>query len=98
MSVNVSDVKEMELEVGRQGVSGIEIEMTNRLQELSGSVTDGDGKMATDYSVGIFAQERSRWAAPFNRYGATGRPGADGQFKVSTLPAGDYYAIALDHS
>jgi len=96
--VNGTDVTDTELDVGGQGVSGVEIEMTNRLQELSGAVTDGDGKMVTDYAVVIFAQDRSRWAAPFNRYGATGRPGADGHFKVATLPAGDYYAIALDHS
>jgi hypothetical protein len=96
--VNGIDVTDRELDVGAQGVSGVDIEMTNRLQELSGSVMDGDGKMTKNYAVVIFAQDRSRWAAPFNRYGATGRPGADGQFKVSTLPAGDYYAIALDHS
>ena len=42
----------------------------------------------------IFADHR--WAAAFNRYGATSRPGADSRFKIATLPPGDYYAIALD--
>jgi hypothetical protein len=31
-----------------------------------------------------------------NRYVAVGRPGNDGTFRISTLPPGDYYAIALD--
>jgi hypothetical protein len=38
----------------------------------------------------------ARWAAPFNRYLARAQAGDDGLFKVSFLPAGDYYAIALD--
>jgi protocatechuate 3,4-dioxygenase beta subunit len=96
--VNGTDVTDSPLDVGSQGVSGVEIEMTNRLQEVSGTVTDADGKPVADYAVVVFAQDRSRWVASFNRYGATVRPGADGRFKLVTLPAGDYYAIALDRS
>jgi hypothetical protein len=46
----------------------------------------------------IFAQERARWTAPFNRYLLRIQAADDGAFKVGTLPAGDYYAIALDHA
>ena len=31
------------------------------------------------------------------RYLKTGRPDQDGRFKVSGLPPGDYYAVALDY-
>lgn len=96
--INGRDVTDSDLDVGSQGLSGVEIEMTNRLQEISGAVTDAEGNAVADYAVVIFAQDRSRWVAAFNRYAATSRPGADGRFKVTTLPAGDYYAIALDHS
>jgi hypothetical protein len=96
--VGGKDVTDSGLDVGAQGVSDVEIEMTNRLQEISGVVTDADGKAVDSYAVVIFAQDRSRRVAAMNRYGATGRPGTDGQFKVTTLPAGDYYAIALDRS
>ncbi len=96
--VNGADVTDTSLDVGSQGVSGVEIEMTNRLQELSGTVTDVDGKPVAEYAVVVFAQDRSHWTAAFNRYAGTIRPGADGRFKLVTLPAGDYYAIALDRS
>ena len=46
----------------------------------------------------LFAQDRARWTAPFNRYLFRTQAGDDGLFKVSTLPPGDYYAIALDHA
>jgi hypothetical protein len=96
--INGTDVTDSVLDVGSQGVSGVEIEMTNRLQEVSGAVTDADGKAVDSYVVVLFAQDRSRWVAAMNRYAATGRPGNDGGFKVTTLPPGDYYAIALDRS
>jgi hypothetical protein len=96
--VNGSDVTDSGLDVGSQGMSGVEIEMTNRLQEISGEVTDADRKAVDSYVVVLFAQDRSRWVSVFNRYAATARPGNDGRFKVTTLPPGDYYAIALDRS
>ena len=96
--VNGTDVTDSGLDVGSQGASGVEIEMTNRLQEISGGVTDADRKAVDSYVVVMFAQDRARWVSVFNRYGATARPGNDGRFKVTTLPPGDYYAIALDRS
>jgi hypothetical protein len=96
--VNGTDVTDSGLDVGSQGTSGVEIEMTNRLQEISGVVTDADRKAVDSYVVVMFAQDRARWVSVFNRYGATARPGNDGRFKVTTLPPGDYYAIALDRA
>jgi hypothetical protein len=96
--VNGREVTDEGLDVGVQGASGVEIEMTNQLQEVSGLVTDGTGKPVTDYVVLLFAQDRSRWSAAYNRYTAAARPGGDGRFKVSTLPPGSYYAIAIDRT
>ena len=84
------------IDLGAQGITGVEVELTNRRQEISGAVTDARGDAVKDYAVVLFAQDRARWDAPFNRYFATGRPGDDGRFKVGALPPGDYYAIALD--
>ena len=94
--VNGSDVTDNGFEVGSQAVSGIEIEMTNRLQQITGTVTDARGEAVKDYTVALFSQDRARWKVATNRYFALGRPGADGGFKVATLPPGDYYAVALD--
>ncbi len=94
--VNGSDVTDSGLEVGSEAVSGIEIEMTNRLQQVTGTVTDARDGAVRDYTVALFSQDRARWKVATNRYFALGRPDADGGFKVVTLPPGDYYAVALD--
>ena len=56
------------IDVGSQGAAGIEIEMTNRVQQLSGTVIDANGAALKDYMVGVFSQDRTRWKAPLNRY------------------------------
>jgi len=93
--VNGSDVTDGGFDVGSQPVSGIEIEMTTRMQQIAGTVTDARGEAVKDYTVALFSQDRAKWKGT-TRYFALGRPGADGGFKVATLPPGDYYAIALD--
>src|SRR4029079_4905217 len=84
--VNGTDVPDSGIEIDSRGASGIEIEMTNRRQQLSGSVTDAGGDRVKDYVVLIFAQERARWTAPFNRYLLRIQAADDGVFKVGTLP------------
>jgi hypothetical protein len=96
--VNGVDVTDTGIDVGSQGVRGVEIELTNRSQQISGLVTDAKGGAVKDYVVILFAQDRLHWTAAGNRYFSTGRPGDDGRFKVATLPPGDYYAIALDRA
>jgi hypothetical protein len=77
-----------------EDVSGIEIEMTNRQSDVSGLVTNTRGEPVKDYSVVVFAQDRDRWK-PGSRYLRSSRPDQDGRFKVTGLPAGQYYAVAL---
>jgi hypothetical protein len=96
--VNAVDVTDIGLDVGSQGVRDVEIELTNRSQQISGLVTDAKGGAVKDCVVMLFAQDHRRWIAAGNRYFSVGRAGEDGRFKVATLPPGDYYAIALDRS
>jgi hypothetical protein len=79
-----------------ENVGGIEIELTNRLSEVSGQVLDTRGRPLTDYSVIIFAQDPSRrgWTS---RHAALVRPDQNGRFAARGLPAGNYYAIAFDY-
>jgi hypothetical protein len=79
-----------------ESISELEVELTNRETNLSGLVTNDRGAAAKDYAVVVFAQDREKWTAGM-RYLKTGRPDQDGRFKVSGLPPGDYYAIALDY-
>jgi hypothetical protein len=93
---NGTDITDSGIEVGAQGLTGVEIELTSHLSELSGAVADGRGNVVKDYAIVVFAQDRARWTAAVNRYSSLGRPGDDGRFKISGLPPGQYYAIALD--
>jgi hypothetical protein len=94
--VNGTDATDTGVDVEARGAGAIEIELTNRRQQISGTVSDGRGNRVKDSTVLLFAQDRGRWTAPFNRYLARTQAGDDGLFQVGALPPGDYYAIALD--
>jgi protocatechuate 3,4-dioxygenase beta subunit len=96
--VDAKDVTDSGFDVEARGVQGVEIELTNRLQQISGRVTDAKGGAVKDYVVVLFAQDRARWTTAGNRFFSIGRSGDDGGFKVDTLPPGEYYAIALDRA
>ncbi len=79
-----------------ENITEIELELTNRVTDLSGVVTNSKGEALKDYSVIIFAQDREKWM-PGSRFLRSGRPDQDGRFKLSALPPGDYYVMALDY-
>jgi protocatechuate 3,4-dioxygenase beta subunit len=89
------DVTETGIDVSAAGLRDVEIEMTDRMQKISGTVTDAAGAAIRDYTVALFSQNRSQWAEPMGRRFAIGRPGETGGFAVMTLPPGEYFAIAL---
>ena len=91
------DVTDTGIEVSPSGdTSGIEIEFTNHLSELSGVVTNQRGEIARDYTVMVFSQDREQWTGN-TRYRSQGRPDQEGRFKIRALPAGRYYAVALEN-
>jgi hypothetical protein len=91
--VDVTD-SGVEFKAGRD-LSGLEIELTNRLTTVSGLVSNSRGESAKDYSVVVFPQDQGRVRAR-SRYMKVARADEDGRFKISGLPPGEYYAIALD--
>lgn len=94
---NGVDVTDSGIDIrSNEDVSGIEVELTNQSTEISGLVTNGRGEPAKDYTVVIFAQDSQRWGWQ-SRYVSAGRPDQDGRFKVRNLPAGQYYAVALEY-
>jgi hypothetical protein len=78
-------------------VSGIDIELTSKSTSVSGAVTDERGQILKDYTAVIFAEDPEKWTLPVNRWIASARPDQEGRFKFSNLPAGAYYAIAVDY-
>ena len=79
-----------------ENFADIEVEITNRLTDVSGLVTNNRGIAQKDFSVVVFPQDRDKWT-PNSRYVRTSRPDQDGRFKVNGLPPGAYYVVALDY-
>jgi hypothetical protein len=73
----------------------LEVEVTNRLQEVGGQVTDDKGQLVSNYTVLVFTQDRDRWPTAMTRTYGVGRPMQEGRFTIRTLAPGDYYAVAL---
>ena len=95
--LNGADVTDAGIDVrANEDISGLEVELTTEQSELSGTVTDARNRAVKDYSVVVFARDAERWTNGSRFFGG-GRPDQDGRFKVRNLPAGDYYAIALDY-
>lgn len=84
----------IELAVGRD-LTGVEIVLTNRMQVVSGLVTNAKGEIAQDVTVLIFSQNAEQRTT--GRFSGTGRLDQNGRYTVRNLPAGDYFAVALDY-
>ncbi len=94
--VNGTDVSDIGINFPESGdVSGIEIELTTHPSEISGMVRGVGSTVVDDYTVVVFARDPARRKG-MTRYFATGRPDAAAKFVINGLPAGEYYAIALD--
>ena len=80
-----------------EDIAGLEIELTNQQSQVSGLVSNSRGELVKDYTVVVFSHDRERWTYPQTRYVKAGQPDQDGRFKVTGLPAGDYYAVAVNY-
>jgi hypothetical protein len=77
--------------------SGLEIELTSKATSVSGTVSSSDGSLLKDYTIVVFSENAEQWRLPSTRWVTGSRPDQDGRFKIANLPAGQYYAIAVDY-
>jgi hypothetical protein len=79
-------------------VSGVVLTVTNRTPVLMGTVRRRDGAPSIGATVIVFPVDSTQWT----RYGLTPSriksvlSGAGGTYRMTTLPAGEYYAVALE--
>lgn len=72
-------------------ISGVEAVLTDRVTEVSGTVTDHQGAPVTDHHVIILPVDSSLWTVGVRRRPAPQRPDTTGRFRMIDLAAGDYY-------
>jgi hypothetical protein len=80
-----------------EAVTGLEVEVTNRIPEISGAVTNSKNEKITDYSAIVFSQNRELWSRGLSGRTVMVRPDQDGRFRVRSLRQGDYYVTAVEY-
>lgn len=95
--LNGTDITDTGTDIrGSEPISGLEVVLTSRLTEITGTVKAGNDP-ATDYTVVVFSDDPQKWTVPMTRHIASARPNQEGRFSLKNLPAGGYYVIALDY-
>ena len=95
-TLNGTDITDSPYEFKGEGtISGLEIVLTDRLTDLSGTVKDSRSQPLQDYVVMTFPDDSAQWGNQ-SRFIRTGRPDQDGTFEIKGLPPGRYLAVALE--
>ena len=94
--INGIAVTDRPLPFGRadQSLSEVEVVLTDRVNEVTGRITDEAMKPVPGSFVLVFATDRDRWY-PASRFLRTALAGSDGTFSLTGLPFGSYYAVAV---
>jgi len=96
VSLNGADVSDG-LTFKNEDVTGLEVELTNKVPDVSGLVTNGRGEPVSSYFAIAFPQDQERWNAPGPGRTAMVRPDDQGRFSFKTLRPGNYYIAAVEH-
>jgi hypothetical protein len=84
------DTLDFPLEVGTENdVANVTITLTDKLSEISGTVTDPGGKPGYDFTVIAMPVDNRLWI-PGSRRVRTARANSDGQYAFRGLPPGEY--------
>jgi hypothetical protein len=74
-------------------LTGVEVTMSDVTARLSGSLQDAAGRPASAFTIVVFPADRQYWKVA--RRVRTAKPGADGHYAVSDIPAGRYLIAAV---
>jgi hypothetical protein len=89
------DISDSPIEI-RAGVDvpDVVVTFTDQPSELTGTVIDGAGRATPDFPIVVFSTDRAYWTLGSRRV-QTARPASDGKYKVTGLPAGEYFVSAV---
>jgi hypothetical protein len=77
-------------------LTDVHVVVTNKINVVSGSITDARGATSADGTVLVFADDSQKWVDD-SRFVRSARPDQQGTFQIKGLPPGDYLAVALDY-
>jgi protocatechuate 3,4-dioxygenase beta subunit len=90
------DVTDVALQFGtrEQSLTDVEVALTNRLTELTGTAVDSRGQLPIAYTLLVFPTDHDRWYAG-SRFFRRMASDSSGNFAVRGLPPGDYFVAAV---
>jgi hypothetical protein len=94
---NSRDVLDSPLDLDTTDALGVVFTFTDRVTEITGTVRSATGVGNTDATVIVFPSDSQAWSGSWldpRRFRST-RVEATAAFKVSPLPAGDYWVVAI---
>jgi len=95
VTMGEQDVTDRAFDIGAGG-GVLTVTFTDRVSELTGTLTRADGTPETDYFVVVMPADREMWL-PLSRRLASTRPDRTGKYTFRALPPGDYLvAVTTD--
>jgi hypothetical protein len=88
------DITDVPIEFKAEDSGRLQIVLTNRASELSGTVTNDKGEPVTSGRIVLFGEDKATWFGLSSR-SRVAWPGRDGRFSLKGLRPGRYYLIAL---
>lgn len=76
-------------------VSDVEVVLTDRVTEVTGTITDEAGQPVNDHSIVIVPRDRELWDAGARRRPAPQRPDTAGRYRFIDLAPGEYFLMAV---
>jgi hypothetical protein len=94
--VNGRDASVVPIEIEGNDVTGVMVAFTDHPSEFAGDVSIDSGS-PDSATVLVFPTDPSAWVGygTNSRRFASTRVGKDGKFRITNLPAGDYFAVAI---
>jgi hypothetical protein len=78
-----------------EAITGVTLTFTDKLTQVSGTVTNDQGTPVADYTVLAFPTDATLWR-PQSRQIMTTRPDQNGKYQLRGLPPGEYYMAVVD--
>ena len=91
---NVWESGGFEIRAG-EDIGDVTVVMTDQVGEVSGTLLHSDSRPAPEYHVLVLPTDKNAWTQVSQRMRPPVRPASDGRFRVTPLPAGEYYVAVL---